>query len=672
MKIKVLNVLIAIVLVFTPVINTRSQQRSLTPDEQITQYRQDIRALGARTPPVEARDGHRTALWKLRWELHTLLQQKIGALRKDILDLRSSTSSAQSAEYVRQLEKILGEVEIEANALSLELTGNPILAAAPAATPAPLAAATPISTPTPIGLTSEQIFVKSAARRFTAETLRDAAAPPEVGQSELPPSACNDRGMPVLATASRYDRSICRLADNVRRAQDSQEILFSRDQAELFSILIAKLLKTRGGESYAALVTQAQEARVDQQIGAGPSTAGATSLVSKGGVPYLLGFAVENGAAEQTQEDTTVTFRINPAGAMKLFQSKGFITGFQETENDPVMKFLRKTSVGLSFDTGRGDNAGVFTGNRQQLSAISAQVEFFNERDPRNKKYEKEWEEFVANEGVALASRVWASTIETFNFSDNKPGTFKDPALQAWLDQTNQLILAIDAGIGGVERTDEIARIVRRQADLLPVSLVSDETVASITRFAKQFEAYSTKKTAILDKIARGKIFSLDYLNKREVNSSDTSSFNFIGATGTGGGVDLTANGSFTLFHNRPLASSVTSSRPGRFRDFQFAGQALIPFRIKELGQFEFWFSGRYERLLTDATTIAGATLPGTSGDIAVGQFGLNIPIAMLGIKFPVSFTFANRTELVKEKEIRGNFGFTFNWDTLFSNLKPF
>lgn len=41
-------------------------------------------------------------------------------------------------------------------------------------------------------------------------------------------------------------------------------------------------------------------------------------------------------------------------------------------------------------------------------------------------------------------------------------------------------------------------------------------------------------------------------------------------------------------------------------------------------------------------------------------------------MKFPITLTFANRTELIKEKEIRGNFGFTFNWDTLFSKLKPY
>ena len=43
-----------------------------------------------------------------------------------------------------------------------------------------------------------------------------------------------------------------------------------------------------------------------------------------------------------------------------------------------------------------------------------------------------------------------------------------------------------------------------------------------------------------------------------------------------------------------------------------------------------------------------------------------------LGMQLPLSFTFANRTELVKEKEVRGNFGFTFNFDSLLSRIKPF
>ncbi|MEP6913911.1 MAG: hypothetical protein ABI923_14210, partial [bacterium] len=554
MKGKVTTVLVLIVLTCILLIPARAQQgAAATAEDQIRQYRQDLQALMARTPPSEAQQEYRGALWKVRWDLHTLLQQKIGALKKDIHDLRAATSTAPSVEYQRRLEQILQDTENEALALSRELTGNNIPASSTAAdspTPQPNPGAN--APPTPKLQTEAQSSLKIAASKFSADVLRKAAAPKEVGESELPASECNERGLPTSGTPSQYDRSVCRMASDVSKGRNRQEILFSRDEANLFSILIAKLLKTRGGESYAAFITEAQEARIDQQLGAGPNTAGATSIVSKGGVPYLFGLAVENGAAQQTQNDTTLTFRFNPAGVIKLFEKKGFIDGFQETENDPIMKVLRKTSVGLSFDTSRGNNPGVFTGNRQQLSAISAQVEFFNERDPRNKKYEKDWEEFVANDGVALARRIWASTIETFNFGDNSPGTFKDAALQAWLDQTNQLIAKVDSGTLGVERINEIAGIIRKQADLLPVSLVSDETVASITSFAKQFEAYSIKKKELLDKIAKGKILSLDYLNKREINAPDTSTFNFIASTGTSARVDLTANGSFTLFHTRP------------------------------------------------------------------------------------------------------------------------
>ena len=45
----------------------------------------------------------------------------------------------------------------------------------------------------------------------------------------------------------------------------------------------------------------------------------------------------------------------------RLMAGRGFITGFHATEDDPLLKFLRKSSVGLTFDTTRGDNAGTFT-----------------------------------------------------------------------------------------------------------------------------------------------------------------------------------------------------------------------------------------------------------------------------------------------------------------------
>jgi len=240
----------------------------------------------------------------------------------------------------------------------------------------------------------------------------------------------------------------------------------------------------------------------------------------------------------------------------------------------------------------------------------------------------------------------------------------KDPALQAWLDSTNEKLAS-----AGSDYTTLVS-IIRTQVDLIPVSAISPDTVEAVTRFAEGFQEFETERKNLLNKIAKGKILTFEYTNNRGVNAPDTSNFNFIAATGTGKRIDLTANGSFTFFNKLP-AASVTTPRPGRVRDFQFAGQLTAPFKVGD-AQFEFWFSGRFERLITDASTVVGTTMPNTKGDIAVGQFGLNIPIKGLGIKFPISVTFANRTELIKEKEIRGNIGFTMNWDTLFSKLKPF
>jgi hypothetical protein len=446
----------------------------------------------------------------------------------------------------------------------------------------------------------------------------------------------------------------------------------ARDLSQVLVILTAQLLKTKtsDGESYAAFVTDAQEIRNDQQMGAGPNSSGTTSLVSKGGLPYLFGFAVENGAATQSQSDTTVTFRVNPGGVINMFANKGFITGFREP--DSVVKFLNKTSVGFSFDTSRGNEPNIFTGDKQQLSAVMARVEFLNERDPRHRKYEAAWERLVGNEGVKLAQQVWNTTSALIDLGGNRRA-FRDPALQAWFNQFNERLTQVQGGLAGTreQKINAMAGALREQAALVPADRVMEDAITALTSFAKEDRVYTKAKNRLLDDIAKGRIFTLEYLNKREVNAPDTSNFTFIASTGVASRASLTANGSFTFFHQRPEAASLTDPRPNRIRDFQFAGELAVPFKLGD-NQFDFWFSGRYERLLTDASNIAGVTVSGTRGDIALGQFGLNVPIKSLGIKFPVSVTFANRTELIDEKVIRGNFGFTFNWDTLWSRLKPF
>jgi len=59
------------------------------------------------------------------------------------------------------------------------------------------------------------------------------------------------------------------------------------------------------------------------------------------------------------------------------------------------------------------------------------------------------------------------------------------------------------------------------------------------------------------------------------------------------------------------------------------------------------------------------AKLLGTKGHIGVVQGKLTIPINGV-LKIPISVTWSNRTELIKEKDLRGQVGLTLDLDSIF------
>lgn len=178
------------------------------------------------------------------------------------------------------------------------------------------------------------------------------------------------------------------------------------------------------------------------------------------------------------------------------------------------------------------------------------------------------------------------------------------------------------------------------------------------------FDNYLKAKQMIIDKINQGGVVTFEYTNTRNVDSPNLSNFRLIAEKGAGGKFDATFNGSLTIFDKLPMG--VTK----RIRDFQFSGQGdLLLADMGDAGNIVLSFSGRYERLMEDAMTPDGMMVMDTKGDIAIGQAKLTIPVKG-GFKIPISVTFANRTELIKEKEVRGNIGFTFDLDALFARFK--
>jgi hypothetical protein len=458
---------------------------------------------------------------------------------------------------------------------------------------------------------------------------------------------------------SIVERYVCRTvsAIQVRKKGDPDRFLPPNPSAGMnlgvdFFPLMITLLAREGRAQY---VIDAENESVDTQVSSDASSSGSTSLVTKGSVPAILGFAVDNGGLVKSTNGSTITFRGNVAGLAKALGGKGFISGYDE--DSTTTRFLRRTAFSFSFDASRGDEPGTFTGNKQQISNYSVHLDLYNKRDPRAARYREDWTNFLKTVSEALSKQIQTSFSV---LADGPANTWKDPALQSWYVLMDSAIRSANA--------DEVETVLKSHLDQAPAGL-SDTTITELRGFDKYFKAWLDGRQAILDKIAKAPIVSFEYVNDRPVNAPSLSKFNLIGEVGFGPKLDLTFNGALTMFNSKPTTPGVN-----RVRDFQFATQFDVPFGELGLGLGKpvLSFAGRYERLMADATTSAGTTMPNTQGDIGVGQIKLVIPIKNSGVRIPISFSFANRTELIKEKEVRGNFGFTFDLDALFAKFKPF
>jgi hypothetical protein len=428
---------------------------------------------------------------------------------------------------------------------------------------------------------------------------------------------------------------------------------FSRGRnAGLFALAVA--LRKQAG----IFVMTAEDVRVDKQVGGSDSNAGSTSLVSKGSVPSILGYAVENGALTREISGTTITFRGNPVGIVKALSTAGFIGSYQNA--DAGARFLRRLSFALSFDTSRGqpsDNtsgSNVFTGDRQQLSSYSLRFDILNHRDPRDKQYTGAWHQLIAKDVTALSEAL----LQLDNALD------ADDAFKAWYASANAKVMAASASGASVK---DVETLIRSELDKLASLTLSPEVDTLAEAYAKSYKAFLLGRENLLALVAKGPIVTFEYTNVRRVEAVDISNFKLI-AEGAffHGHVDLTANASFTILNKVPSGTGLD-----RVQDVDLSGQFDAPLGdIPKIGSIVLSFAGKYKHMMQD-TMMANGMMADTNGDIGVGQVKLTIPVKGTGVRIPLSFTFANRTEFVKEKLVRGNIGITFDLDSIFARFKP-
>lgn len=393
-----------------------------------------------------------------------------------------------------------------------------------------------------------------------------------------------------------------------------------------------------------------EEARSDLQVGSSSSSNSATtSIVTKGTVPSVLGFAVEHGALERDIDGSSVTFRGNPVGLLQTLSGLGFQASHDQIQGDPALQGLSRLSFAVTFDTSAGSQPGVLLANKQQISSWSARYQIVDHRDPRDGRYRKLWDQFLEKEGADLGisgQRLFKALSE-------------DPAIGAW---NEQLVKKAQSTASAAD----FEKVTRQGfADLESIK-VSEDVDTVLTQYMNDIENVLKRRKDIRDIAMKGSIATLDYSVSRDPNLPDLSDLRFIGATSTAGRVDLTFNAGVSFFNKK------VPTIANRIKAYEVSGQMDIPLgNTPQIGGMVLSGAWRFQKLPED-TMLPGFVGTVKKGVINTGQLKLTIPVKGSGVKIPFSFTAANRSELISEKKfLSANVGVTLNFDSILAKLTP-
>lgn len=416
------------------------------------------------------------------------------------------------------------------------------------------------------------------------------------------------------------------------------------------------------------------DARNDKQIGAAVSTSGSTSLVSKGSVPSFLGFAVENGALTEAVSGTTATFRGNLIGVLDLTRNQGFLESYDD--DSKLVRQLRRVSYSFSLDTGRTAAAPSETSSRLSLDAIRSQVKqtsqqlanysvriaIWDQRDPRTETNRAAITHFMDTQGVRLLT------------GNNFLNSFLNSDEYLQLRERTVDLLRAEVMAGSPRAT--IDRVFRRQMEetrLLALRRIPNFE-QEIEKYVGVIESFDRANTTVYEEMRKKPVAAFEYVNTRLAALPDTSTFRFIlEGKFPRTRLDLTSNVAFTL-QNSGTVLTPEPKKLGGFRDFQAAAQGEVPLgnRAKGLspglglGNPLLSFAYLSRRLSEKSTvTFAGFNYNVDPGWIHVAQAKLVLPVKGSGLKIPLSFSVASRTELIHEKDVRAHLGITFDFDSI-------
>jgi hypothetical protein len=415
---------------------------------------------------------------------------------------------------------------------------------------------------------------------------------------------CTVLAMLAIATAAAAQEPVSSPALAQIRASEAQEMQEDTASRPSFvkDIDYIALVAREEGLLLRALQVYAEE-RSDKQVGSTSSASGTTTLVSKGTVPQILGFALENGAVTRSVSGTTVTFRTNVGGALRALAGQPF---FQLTPGeDPSLTLLSRLSFSASFDRSRGNDTTTLTADRQQLSQWTGRLQVINQRDPQGSTALGRWRTRLA----PLQTTVSRATLRLSQALE------RDSAVQDWLAATTGAVTiakTTPANKPAAQQVTDIEAALRaREARFPTVGTLLPETRLALDEYERSTAAFVKERHDVLSTLASGLLVSLEYTNDRPVRAPLTSNVRLVGEVG--GTVDLTGNVSVTFFDQKPVG--VSSS----VRDMQFSGQLDVKFGSADsVGAFVFSAAAKFLYQFENSFNDTGIMVPNTKGPTAI------------------------------------------------------
>ncbi|HYI97662.1 MAG TPA: hypothetical protein VEX68_29250 [Bryobacteraceae bacterium] len=427
-------------------------------------------------------------------------------------------------------------------------------------------------------------------------------------------------------------------------------------------------------QSVDALFESAEKLRLNKLVANTPGPTGSTALVSRVSVPSILGFATEYGGILQTNDGNVSTLRGNLLGIAKMaFGQEQFpyCPEIDVKNCQPASRWLRRFSGNLSFGSTRAEapttapTTGALFGTDYRMASWGLRFDL-TANDPSDPKFLPAWRAAITKLRSKPEGLLFTEAVDGLLQKMADQDTYTD-----WRAETiNMLKQASPANFGAV--------LITRLDLLIEKMVVADPDFKTrIISLRRTFMNYATVRDDLLRQIHSHRA-SFEYTNQHPLSQPTTSNFRFIYShQPTQSPTLVTANFAATWYNQaQPGATG------GRFRDLQIAGQLDRRLgEIAHLGNAIATFGGYYQWMKEDALiTIppgnvapgSGIVLPnnavtllGTKGHIGVVQGKLTIPINGI-VRVPISVTWSNRTELIKEEDLRGQIGLTFDLDNIF------